>query len=284
MSKTIVAGIIGYPIGHSMSAQIYNFVATNNDIDLIYTPFEVKPNDLAKAIEALKVLNIKGVNVTIPYKEQVIPLLDEISDEAKLIGAVNIIVNDNRRLIGFNSDARGFAKSIAVNSDFTIQGKKGMIYGAGGAAKAVAIALATEKIGSITIVNRDLEKGVHLANNITEHFPTRVNVISLNDKKSLTSTIESSDIIINCSSVGMKGGVENDLILNFGPAKKECLVIDIVYNPLETDFLKKAREQNLLTIDGLEMLIYQGEITFRHFTNSDFPVDQVRKMLVTKLK
>ncbi|AEH45776.1 shikimate 5-dehydrogenase [Thermodesulfatator indicus DSM 15286] len=234
-------GIIGWPVAHSLSPAMHNAAFKSLGIRAVYGLLPLAPENLAEGIKGIRALNIKGVSVTVPHKETVMPLLDEIDPVASEIGAVNTIVNKDGRLLGFNTDWIGVKK--ALEEKIAISGQKAVVVGAGGAAKAVVYALIKEG-ASVAIYNRTFEKAKRLAQTLGG--------VAL-PWEELASA--SGDILIQTTSVGLKE--------DKSPVPKEVLsrfklVMDIVYQPLKTRLLREAEEAGCETIDGLSMLVYQG--------------------------
>lgn len=238
-------GLIGGKLGHSFSPQIHEVILKKLDLKGLYNLFEVKEEDLENKIKELKALGAKGVNVTIPYKTKVMKHLDYISPEAQRIGAVNTIDFKNSLLSGYNTDYYGFGAALK-NSDIDVEGKSAVILGTGGASKAVVQYLADNNIKEVIFVSRTPEKS---ASENTKDFKT----ISYDD----LDRIIHKDIIINCTPCGMypdiaKCPVSRDVLSKFSTA------VDLIYNPLNTLFLKQAWELGLKTSNGLYMLVAQA--------------------------
>jgi shikimate dehydrogenase len=278
-SETDVYGLMGYPVKHSVSPQIHNSAFKTLKINAVYLTFEVKKEFLKRALDGIKALGIKGVNVTIPHKINVVKYLDELSEEAALIGAVNTILNNDGELLGFNTDSTGVLKAFkAYKVDLT--GKKVVLVGAGGAAKAIAFAIA-EKVNSLIILNRTRKKASNLAKELKRKL--KVNVLS--EKltfEALRKNLIDADIIVNATSIGMMPN------FNQTPIPKELLksnmiVLDVVYNPLETKLLKEAGEVGAKCINGLEMLVQQAAEAFKIWFKIDPPIDEMRNAALKSL-
>jgi len=263
-----VFGIIGDPVSHSLSPLMHNTAFQALGIKAVYGAFQVKKEDLEKAISGLRALNISGVSVTIPHKEEVIPFLDEVDERALRIGAVNTILNEEGRLKGFNTDWIGVLKAFEEEG-VEVKGKKVVILGAGGASRAVIFALKEGGAKEIVIYNRTYEKAKRLA----EIFQVKaLPWEALSQAK--------GDIIIQTTSVGLKSWespVGKEVLKNFEVA------MDIVYLPLKTKFLQEA-ERYCKIIDGLKMLLYQGVEQFKLFTGKEPPIDLMRKVLYEGVK
>lgn len=276
-----VLGILGYPVGHTLSPLMHKVAAEYHSLDLIYLAFSVKPENLPAALAGIKALGINGVNLTIPHKEAAIPLVDELSEEAQLIGAINTIVLTNAKLIGHNTDGQGFITSLENDAGESPTGKSVLLIGAGGAARAIAIQLAIAGTKKIIIANRNLYRAQNLKSHIEEYFKkTSVYAIPLG-RETLIPYIEDTEIIINATPTGMSS--DDTLILPGERLNPRQLVCDIVYRPLNTPLLQAAKAQGCKTLDGLGMLIYQGALAFKLWTGLDMPVDLVRKRLLQKL-
>ncbi|MFT9487020.1 MAG: shikimate dehydrogenase [Tepidibacillus sp.] len=259
-SETGIIGLIGHPVAHSKSPQMHNASLRNLGLNDIYLAFDVKPENLKDAIQGMRALYFKGCNVTIPHKVNVIPFLDEISEEAARIGAVNTIVNKDGKLIGYNTDGEGYLRSLKEETGFQLQGKRIMILGAGGASRAISYTLSLQPIEGMVLVNRDLNKANALLNELKQTDYHKA--ITYHE---LPNEIELVDLIINTTSIGMYPNIKETLI------KKEWiqphhLVSDIVYNPLETKLLQDAKAQGAKIHSGLGMFIYQGVIAFEKWT------------------
>ena len=272
MTKRV--GIIGYPIRHSISPIFQQAALDHYLIDATYQAWEVEPPSLPEHIRQLRSPNTLGINVTVPHKETVIPLLDEVDDFAGAAGAVNTIVNEDGNLVGHNTDGVGFLKALEDNEHFQPQGSKVLIIGAGGSAKAVALALASRCVKEIAIANRTLERASRLAELISTHGP-KVYAISLTDSMgTLARKAGESNLIVNCTTLGMKYGLEE----HSSPMRSEqipatALVSDLVYNPIETPLLREAKLAGAPTLGGLDMLVYQGAASFEMWTGKKAPVE-----------
>lgn len=249
-------GIIGYPLSHTMSPYLHNFVAKRTALNFHYTTFEVKPGKLERAVEGARALGIGGLNVTVPYKQKVIPLLDRISEEAKEIGAVNTIKNQGGELRGFNTDLLGFSRTLKEEK-VDLEGGKVVILGAGGAARAVLYSLIKKDIDQIVIYNRTLENARKLARELSEKMGSLEFSYHQLDENKLRKDLENARLLVNTTPVGMypktdKSPIE-DVNLN-----KNLIVFDLIYNPPRTKLLARAETEGAKTINGLDMLIYQG--------------------------
>jgi shikimate dehydrogenase len=281
MNDKKILGIFGYPIGHTLSPLMHKVAAEYHSLDLIYLAFSVKPPDLPDAFAGVKALGISGVNLTIPHKETAVLLVDELREEARLIGAINTVVLTNGKLIGHNTDGQGFVTSLKKDANETPSGKTVLLLGAGGGARAIGIHLALAGAKMITIANRTLGRAQELAFYLKDHSKgVSVSAISL-EREVLIPYMQEADIIINATSIGM--GPEDTPILPGERLSSHQLVCDIVYRPLDTLLLKAAKAKGARTLDGLGMLINQGALSFKLWTGYDMPVDLVRKRLLQEL-
>lgn len=274
--NTKLLGIFGYPVKHTLSPVMQNAAIDALGLKYVYVPFEVRPEELESAVKSIRALGIAGVNVTVPHKQAVIPFLDDVTEEASLIGSVNTIENRDGRLIGHNTDSKGYIRSLREDAGFEPKGKKVLIIGAGGAAKGIVAGLSMEGVSKIIIANRTVEKAVKLANEFGNKFSTvSFNATSLSSLKDpqLLSTI---DLIINTTSAGLAGDAPE---VNFSLTPSHTLVSDIVYKPPVTPFMKNAESASRKTIGGIGMLIYQGAISFEIWTGHKAPVDVMKKAL-----
>jgi len=280
--RTKVCGIFGCPVEHSFSPAMHNAAFDALDLDFVYVPFPVEPGCLPAAVEAVRSLGLAGVNVTIPHKQAVLPLLDEVTEEARLIGAVNTIVNNSGRLLGDNTDGRGFLRALMEHAGFTPAGKTALILGAGGAARAVAVQLALAGVRKVFLSNRSKKRAEALAGLLVEIAGPAVEVVPWpgdGENSDMAGVLQFVDLVVQTTSVGMYPE-ENSTIplpfLSFGPGQVAC---DLVYNPVETLFMKRAGRAGATTLNGLGMLLYQGVLSFELWTGKAAPVEVMREAL-----
>ena len=278
-AHTNIFCVIGHPIEHSMSPVMHNAALNDLSLDYVYLAFDVPPNNLKKAILEYKKSNIKGINVTIPHKEAIIQYLDELDPLSKQIGAVNTIKNEGGVLLGRNTDALG-AKQAIADAGFKIEGKKALILGAGGAARAISFAL-SEKIDEIFISNRTEERATKLAKELQDK--TNVKAIGKDmSEKTLRTLVYSVDILINTTPIGMYPKID------ISPISKDLLnenlfIFDIIYNPLQTRLLKDAKEIGSKTLNGLDMFINQGALAFEWWTGKKPNVKLMKEKIIEQL-
>lgn len=243
-----IYGVIGYPVAHSMSPLMHNGEFQALHLDHYYTAFNIHPDHLEKAIDSVRTLQINGLNVTIPHKVKVMDYLDEIDEEARLIGAVNTIINQDGHLIGTNTDGEGYLRSLLPVVDSSLKTKKIVLIGAGGAARAIATTLARYGIKELDVANRTLEK----ADELVKHIHQFANGKALTLKEA-EEQLADYDIVINTTSVGMSPHV-TEVPIRLDRLKKGAIVSDLIYNPLKTQFLQQAEAKG--SIIHMMWLIY----------------------------
>jgi len=261
---------------------MHNEAMKSRGIEGCYLPFEVKPEDIPAAVSGLKALRVKGVNVTIPHKQAVIECLDELDPVAEAVGAVNTIKFEGTSTLGYNTDGAGFLASLKRDAGWEIRGKKVLVIGAGGAARGLSVKLALEGASGIEVTNRTPEKGEALVRHLQEgisYFSTRF--IPMEPEK-IRDCLSRVDIVINSTSVGMGGG--NQLPISPEGIESRHLVCDIVYTPLKTAFIRECKKKGAAILNGLGMLIYQGDLAFQIWTGKSFPCEKIRRILTDKLQ
>jgi len=277
--KTKIIGIIGKNIENSLSPLIHNQIILKYSLDFCYLPFPVAETDLGKAIQGIKALNIRGVNITFPYKEKVIKFLDKVEESAHRIGAVNTIVNNKGALTGYNTDVIGFKKSLQEYDKFVIKEKNAVILGAGGAARGVIYALLEEEIEEICIFNRTLGKAKKIKQDLSSFFPkSRIKVFPL-EKEDLKNKIEKTHLLVNTTSIGIAPQTNNTPLPDEKLFHSNLLVYDLIYHPTKTLFLRRAERVGAKTINGLPMLVYQGIESFYLWTGFKPEREEVLEMI-----
>ena len=281
-SHTKLLCIIGYPVGHSMSPVMHNPALQELGLDFVYVAFEVHPDNLEKAVQGFRALDIKGINVTIPHKETIIKYLDEIDPISEKMGAINTIKNEDGYLKAKNTDAAGAKKSL-VDAGFTIEGKNIVFVGSGGAARSIAYIL-SEDAKRVVLTDIIEERAVTVAKEISENMGANVEGKLASDKV-FAEEIKNADLLINATPIGMypKEGISpisKDLL------HQELFVFDVIYNPMETQLMKEAAGIGCKTLSGLDMLVNQGVIAFEWWTgktpNSKLMKDKIIDFLGIK--
>jgi shikimate dehydrogenase len=277
--KTRVCGVIGDPIEHTLSPTIHNAAFNHLKLDFVFLAFRVKAADLENAVRGMRGLGIHGLNVTMPHKSTVIAYLDEVDPTVQFLGSANTILNKNGKLSGFNTDGVGALKALRENGA-ELSEKKVLLLGAGGAAKAIAFALA-EEVGELVVLNRAAEKARELAEALGRMFNKKVVGGSLSPD-AIAKNLRDSDILINATSVGMKPNLSQSLV---APQwlRSDLTVMDIVYNPVETKLAEDAKAAGAKVISGVEMLIYQGAASFEIWTGRAAPIEVMQKAALNKL-
>ena len=279
MQNNMSTGIIGSPIKHSLSPVIHKYWMKMHGIESDYNIYEPKKKKLASFLKNMQKNSIKGLNVTIPYKRDVMDYLHTINDDALALGAVNTIKLENNRLFGYNTDAFGFMQHLNIEAPKWKE-KKGfiVIVGAGGASRAVIWSFLRENKMDIRIINRNKNRALSLISDMKKLFPRANLVFSEDSNKALLN----SSLLVNCSSLGMKG--QKELELDLSIMNKESIVYDIVYNPLKTKLLYKAAEFKFKTIDGLGMLLNQAAPAFKMWYNVEVKVTkELRNKVIENL-
>ena len=280
-------GVIGYPIGHSISPMFQQAALDHYSLDARYQAWEVAPEELEEFIAGLRSPDTMGISVTVPHKEAVISHLDRIDEWATIAGAVNAVVYRDGELAGYNTDGLGFIRALEQDAQFAPEGCKVLIIGAGGSAKAVALALAGRGAAAITIANRTVERAQDLAKMLVQQGALgdekglpRIEAASLSsNNQAFTRAVSEIDLIVNCTTVGMRRGPADDLSpISPDVIPARALVFDLVYNPPETPLLREAAKVGAATLGGLPMLVYQGAASFELWTGRAAPVEVMMKV------
>lgn len=275
--STNVVALIGHPVEHSFSPPMHNAAFNDLKMDYVYTAFDVSPNDLENAIKGAQALSIKGFNVTIPHKIEVMKYLSEIDEVAGLIGAVNTI--DFKNLKGYNTDGIGAIR--AIEEVTKVKNKNIVIAGAGGASRAISFYLAKYSADNITILNRNVEKADNLANDILKS--NLIDDVKSDTISKVNDYLTDADILINTTPVGMHPKVDVDPIVSAEGMHEDLVVFDAVYNPNETVLLKEAIKAGAKPVYGIKMLLYQGAESFEIWTGKKAPVDVMEDALTRTL-
>lgn len=270
--------LLGSPVAHSISPMMHNEAFRLLGIDAVYLAFDVGTEHFAQAVDGLRQVNIKGFNVTMPNKNLMAELADELSPAARLSGAVNTVVNDRGRLIGHTTDGIGYIMA-AKDAGVELKGKTMTLLGAGGAATAIVVQAALDGMKEIRVFN--IKDGFYdricgIAEQLNKETDCHVTVNDLSDEAALKDSVQTSDILTNCTNVGMAPNTEASLIHDAGIFRPSLIVSDIIYNPKETMLLKQAKACGCRTFNGMYMLLYQGAASFHLWTGKDMPTAQIK--------
>ena len=276
---TRLTALLGSPVAHSISPLMHNEAFQLLDLDYTYLCFEVNEETLPAAVDGLKACGIRGFNLTMPNKNKIVELLDELSPAARLIGAVNTVVNDDGHLTGYNTDGVGYMQAVK-DAGYDITGKAITIMGAGGAATAICAQAALDGVEKIHIFARETsrfwDRTQKLAENINSTLPCKAVLHENKDTAALAQAISESALLLNATSVGMAPNTEGTIIEDTSLYHPDLIVSDVIYNPRETRFLKEAREAGCRTFNGMYMLLYQGAEAFRLWTGKEMPVKEIK--------
>ena len=276
--STTLVGVIGNPVKHSLSPVILNAAFREAKMNWVYTAFETPEEKLADAISGIRALGIAGLSVTMPHKASVCPLLDEISDSAKTLQAVNCIVNDAGNLKGHNTDGDGFLDAVKHDAGMDIAGKKVLVIGSGGSARSIIHSLGKAGAGEIAVINRTKKKALdslELAGPVGRYV----------EENEISEVVSEADLVINATPIGMS---DTEDITNF-PVEpnlftKGQLAVDLIYHPISTPWMKALRDREVEAHGGLSMLIFQAARAFKLWTGKEAPVDAMRKAALDEIE
>ncbi len=272
-------GLLGSPVEHSISPMMHNEAFKQLGLDYVYLAFNVGTDNLKVAVDGLKALNVRGFNCTMPDKNLMCELADELSPAAKLIGAVNTVVNDNGILTGHNTDGVGYMMAVK-DAGFDIIGKKMTLLGAGGAATAICAQAALDGVAEIdvySIKDQFFARAQQMVDSINSTTSCKASLYELPDDTSLKKSISESAILTNGTSVGMAPNIDNCIINDTSMFRLDLIVSDVIYNPQETKLLRMAKECGCSTFNGMYMLLYQGAEAFKIWTGKEMPVDIIKE-------
>lgn len=270
-------GVIGDPIGHSMSPDMHNDAFRALGIQAHYQPFHVMEADLPKAVEGMKALGISGFNVTVPHKTAVMPLLDEVDPLAQAIGAVNTVVREQNRFIGYNTDGEGFLAGLMAEYDGDVLSKRILLVGAGGSARAIYYTLSQKGAQKIDIANRTAARAEELKKRCP--YPVETVVLTMEEA---SKQLANYDIIIQTTSIGMSPHAES-MPLSLDHIRSDAFVADIIYNPIETVLMKEARARGASAQNGAKMLSFQGALAFEKWTGTMPDPSRMETIIYNKL-
>lgn len=270
-----LVGVFGDPVDGNPTGVLEEAGFEALGLNYRYITMKVLPEDFDIAMKSLKALNMKGINLTMPHKITVLPYLDEISEAAGIIGAVNTVVVKEGKLIGDNTDGKGFIQALEMNG-ISVKEKNITILGAGGAAKAIAVECALAGASSLTVVNRSRSRGEELVNTIREHTSAEADYLPWNSRQPVP---EKTDILINATSIGLFPNIDEKPDIDYDTVTEHMVVSDVVFNPAVTEFLTAAEKRGAKTISGLGMLVCQGALNFTIWTEKEAPYEVMYQAL-----
>lgn len=276
---TKLTGLLGSPVSHSISPMMHNEAFQQLGLDYTYMAFDIELEKLASVVEAFRIMNVRGFNLTMPHKNAMCALCDSLSPAAEIIGAVNTVVNDNGLLTGYTTDGIGYMRGLKEDG-YDIIGKKMTLLGAGGAATSIFVQAALDGVSEISIFNRRSpfwKRAEQIVEMLKEHTNCKISLYDYEDPNILKREISESVILTNGTSVGMAPNIEQSLITDTSVFHKDLIVSDVIYNPRETLLLRQAKEAGCKTQNGLYMLLYQGAEAFKLWTGQDMPVEIVKE-------
>lgn len=273
--RSELVGAFGCPIDENPTGVMEEAAFAALGLDYRYLTIKVNAEDIEAAMKAVRVLHMRGINLTIPHKVSAIPYVDELSPEAQIIGAINIVVNNNGVLWGDNTDGKGFLKSL-TDRGISVEGKTITVLGAGGASRAISVVCALQGASRLHIINGSVERGSELVALLTEKTSAKADLICW---ENTVSVPEDTDILINATSVGLYPNVDQKPNINYGTIQAGMVVCDVVFNDPNTLFLQEAVRRGAVTVNGLGMLVNQGALNFKLWTGQEAPVDVMTETL-----
>jgi shikimate dehydrogenase len=279
--KAELVGVFGYPVAENPTIVMQEAAFQELGLPWRYLTIEVRPADLGAAMAGLRAFNMRGINLTIPHKVAVLAYLDEIAEDALLMGAVNTVRLEDGRLFGENTDGKGFLRSLKEEGKSDPAGKKVTLLGAGGAARAITVELALAGAAEINVANRSVERGQLLVDLLNDKTPTAAFFHPWHGPIRIP---EETDILVNATSIGLYPEVDARPEIDYSSLSPGMIVCDVIPNPPQTPFLRKAAGRGATVLDGLGMLVYQGAIGFKMWTGQDAPVEVMHQALATAFK
>jgi shikimate dehydrogenase len=279
--KAELVGVFGSPVAENPTGVMQEAGFAALGLNWRYLTIEVRREDLAAAMQGMRAMNFAGINCTIPHKVAVLRYLDEISPDARLMGAVNTVRREGDRLIGENTDGKGFLRALVNEAQVDPRGKRVVVLGAGGAARAVCVELALAGAQSIDVVNRNPERGQELVWLLNERTPVKATYVPW---MTGMRVVEATNLLVNCTSIGLYPDVDGIPDIDTSAIQPHMVVCDVIPNPPNTPLLRAAAARGAKTIDGLGMLVYQGAVAFKMWTGHDAPVDVMRKALAAEFR
>lgn len=281
---TVLTGLLGSPVAHSISPMMHNEAFRQLGLDFAYLAFDVGTDHLKTAVDGLKVMGVRGFNLTMPDKNLMCSLVDKLSPAAEIGGAVNTVVNDDGFLTGYTTDGIGFMRSVAEAGEDII-GKKMTLLGAGGAAASIMIQAALDGVAEISIFNiRDtfFTRAESIIEKLKEKTECKLNLYDFSDPEVVKREIAESRILVNGTSIGMAPNTDRSIITDESVFRRDLFVFDVIYNPEETLLLKMAKAAGCKTLNGLNMLLYQGAAAFELWTGRKMPVEIIKEKYFTR--
>ena len=276
--STVLVGVIGNPVKHSLSPAILNAAFREAEMNWVYTAFETREEKLVDAIEGIRALGIAGLSVTMPHKAKVFPLMDEISDSSQMLGVVNCIVNDGKKLKGYNTDGDGFLDAVAHDSGLNMVGKKVLIIGSGGSARSIIYSLSKAGVGEIAVINRTKKKAldaIELAGPVARYV----------EEDKISEVAAEADLVVNATPIGMSdAGTTTKFPIEPNLFSEGQLAVDLIYHPLSTPWMEALKNRKVEVYGGLSMLIFQAAKAFKLWTGQEAPVDAMRKAALYEIK
>lgn len=273
--RSELVGAFGCPIDENPTGVMEEAAFAAAGLDYRYLTIKVDREDIETAMKAVRALHMRGINLTIPHKVSAIPFVDELSPEAQIIGAINIVVNNDGVLWGDNTDGKGFLKSL-TDRGITVEGKTITVLGAGGASRAISVVCALQGASRLHIINGSVERGSELVTLLTEKTPAKADLIRW---ENTTAIPDDTDILINATSVGLYPNVDQKPDIDYDTIQSKMVVCDVIFNDPNSLFLQESAQRGAVTVNGLGMLVNQGALNFKLWTGQDAPVDVMTEVL-----
>ncbi len=277
--RSELVGVFGYPVDENPTVVMIEAGFRALNLNWRYLTIQVRPEELRAAMDGIRAMHFRGINLTIPHKVAVIQYLDQVAEDARLIGAVNTVYQKDGLLYGENTDGKGFLRSLMEEGKVDPRKKRAVILGAGGAARAISVELALHGVERITIVNRDQDRGKVLTGLLNDKTPAKTEFVPWDSEYSIE---EGTDILVNATSIGLFPDVHGKPRINYSSIQSSMVVCDVIPNPPRTPFLAEAEKRGAKTLDGLGMLVNQGVIGFKIWTGIDAPATEMRKALAAE--
>lgn len=277
--RTRLTGLLGSPVAHSISPMMHNEAFRKLGLDYVYLAFDVGTDKLAAAVEGLKALNVRGFNLTMPDKNRMCMLCDQLSPAAEIIGAVNTVVNEDGVLMGYTTDGTGYMMAVK-DAGYHIIGKKMTIFGAGGAGTSIFVQAALDGVAEISVFNRRtpfFDRAQGIIEKVRERTKCRIQLYDYENEAVLRREIGESTILVNATSLGMAPDEDACILQDASMLFPGLIVSDVIYNPRETKLLRMAKEAGCSTFNGMYMLLYQGAEAFKIWTGQEMPTEHIKK-------